>query len=327
MKGILLFLLLALVPLSACSDDKTPGDAPVQSPDVAEKKKEIEKWNVYVDLSNYLETDLNPALQDYLRIFGYSPDYRPADEPEYVADLLSTMVANQELAREIDQALAKAANSDSDLDQATYEMSLQLKQLWGSLVKARDYYAGTAEGADEAKAREAHADIYEAYMAVEATRGRFWELLSKEDAERRKRDIQEMGERGLTLHPAMLKLLDDGQALQDLLSGRNISTASLRNLSLEDYRPLYDQFAASIAAFDRLRDENENPAAEGLKPADLEKFSQQAWGALASANQLIEHLQGKNISDGNPEDIPGTPEHFARKLGDLVDLYNTTIAP
>jgi|GEM_PF-2275196 len=323
MKHILLVLLLALVPLTGCfGESRDDGPASEQ----AGKKEEIEKWNLYVDLGNYMETDLNPALQDYLRIFGYSPQYRPADEPEYVADLLSTMVANRELGREIDQALAQAAKSDSDLDQATYEMSLQLKQLWSSLVKARDYYAGRGAGPDETAAREAHADIYEAYLALEASRGRFWELLSREDAERRKRDIQEMGQRGLTLRPAMLKLLDDGQAIQDLLSGRNITSASLHNLSRDDYRPLYDRFAASIAEFDRRLEETEDPAGENLKPDELEKFSQQAWATLASANKLLEYLGGKNPGEGNPEDRPGAPEHFARKLGDLVDLYNTTIA-
>lgn len=326
MKHILLVLLMVLFPLTGCfGESQGDGSAPVA--DQAVKKEEIEKWNLYVDLSNYLETDLNPALQDYLRIFGYSPHYRAADEPEYVADLLSAMVANKQLAREIDQALTKAAKSDSDLDQATYEMSLQLKQLWASLVKARDYYAGQGPGADEAAASQAHADIYEAYLALEASRGRFWEILSREDAERRKRDIQEMGRRGLTLRPAMLKLLDDGQALQDLLSGRNISSASLNHLSLDDYRPLYDRFAASIAEFDRQLEEAENPAGENLRPEELEKFSQQAWAALASANQLLEYLGEKNPGQGDPEDVPGTPEHFARKLGDLVGLYNATIVP
>jgi len=322
MKYIFLFILLSLVALTGCFGE-TQGETTSQGPREAGKKEEIEKWNLYVDLSNYLEADLNPALDDYLRIFGYSPEYRPANEPEYIADLLSAMVASEELTREIDKALAKAAKADNDLDQATYEMGLQLKQLWASLAKARDYYSAPAgRPTDEEAAREAHANIYEAYLALESSRGRFWELLSKEDSERRKRDIQEMGLRGLNLRPAMLKLLDDGQALQDLLSSRNINSASLRNLNPDDYRPLYDRFAASIAEYDQLLDKTGNPAGEGLNSADLEKFSQYAWVTLASANQLIEYLEGVNPGEGNPEDISGTPEHFAHRLWVLVDLYN-----
>lgn len=323
MKYVVLFVLLSLVALTGCFGE-TQDETTSQGPQGAGKKEEIEKWNLYVDLSNYLEADLNPALDDYLRLFGYSPEYRPADEPEYIADLLSAMVASQELAGKIDKALAKAAKADDDLDQATYEVGLQLKQLWASLAKARDYYSmPLGRPTDEAAAREVHANIYEDYMALESSRGRFWELLSKEDAERRKRDIQEMGRQGLSLRPAMLKLLDDGQALQDLLISRNINSASLRNLNPADYRPLYDRFAASIAEFDQLLDKTGNPAGEGLNPADLEKFSQHAWVTLASANQLIEYLQGGNPIEGNPEDVSGTPEHFAQRLWILVDLYNS----
>ncbi len=320
---IRLFIILFVVfLLTGCPADPPEGGSSAGT----SRQEEIEKWNTYVDLSNNLETELNPALQNYFRLFGYSPEYIPTDRPEFAADILSAMVANQELAREIDQALAKAAGSDNDLDQATYEMSLHLKQLWAGLVKARDYYAGGgAAPEDYAAMRETHASIFQAYQGLEATRVRFWDVLSKEDAERRKRDIQNMADQGLALRPAMLRLLDSGQALQDLLSGRNITSATLASLNLDDFRPLNDAFALSIADFDLLENETENPAQEGLKAEDLERFSRQAWETLAAANQLIERRQNKDPGEAGADEAVGTPEHFGRELGELVDLYNEIV--
>ncbi|MDR0881892.1 MAG: YiiG family protein [Candidatus Adiutrix sp.] len=310
-------LLFSLLLLTGCPAEDPPGGpaGPGEPP------AEIEKWNLYVDLSRNLETDLTPALRNYFRIFGYSSEYRQPDQTEYAADFLSTLMANQELATEIDQALSQAADSDNALDQATYEMSLHLKQLWAGLTRARTYHESGRLSPDSYQ--ELHASIYKAYLGLEASRGRFWEVLHKEDAERRQRDIQALADQGRPLRSAMLKLVDAGQSLQDFLSGRGVTSGNLGTVTLDEFRPLYDEFSKNIAEFDRLAgDSPEKLEAEKLTPAELEAYSKAAWVALASASQLMEYRQENTSLGSVPEESAGTPENFGHKLGELVDLYN-----
>ena len=322
-----LLIILSFVVIFACQADDGGEPAPKASNGESQqtRKEEIQKWNLYVDLGNYMTGDFNPAMDEYFNRFGPGADYRPSGgQDQYMADFLSRLVDENHLGREIELALAKAAHSDDVLDQATYEMGVHLKEVWAELIKARDYYAaGQYESDNYAEAQEVHARIYEAYMSLSTTNTRFWDILTKEDAERRKRDIQEMVNQGLSLRPAMLEVIDKGQALQDLLNNLSITYGSLSSLEPEKFRLPYEEFNQSVASFEAaltaVGDKN-NP--EGLKTASLADFKRRVQEVKASAADLIELRRLKGSLDESPENISGTPEHFGRELGLLVDSYN-----
>ena len=315
--------------MCGCQDSGDSSGSPGASAESQQTRKaEIEKWNIYVDLGNYLAGDFNPAMDEYFKKFDPNADHRLAEQDKYMADFLSRMVEDNQLSREIELALAKAAHSEGDLDQATYEMGMQLKEVWAELIKARDYYAaGKYESDDYAEAKEVHARIYDAYMGLSATNTRFWDILTREDAERRKRDILEMKEQGLSLRPAMLNVIDKGQALQDLLNNLSITYGSLSSFEPEKFLPLYEEFNQSVMEFESALNASANKNnTEGIKSAALSDFSQRIKEVKASAADLIELRRLKGALDDNPENISGTPEHFGRELGLLVDSYNA-LAP
>lgn len=323
----LLLIIFAFLFIFACQDDSGDVSAPKASNIESQqtRKAEIEKWNLYVDLGNYLTGDFNPAMDEYFNKFGPGADYRPSGQDQYMADFLSRLVDENHLGREIELALAKAAHSDDVLDQATYEMGVHLKEVWSELIKARDYYAaGQYESDNYAEAQEVHARIYEAYMSLSTTNTRFWDILTKEDAERRKRDIQDMKNQGLSLRPAMLEVIDKGQALQDLLNNLSITYGSLPSLEPEKFRLPYEEFNQSITDFESaLISVGDKVNPEGLKNASLADFSRRVAEVKASAADLIELRRLKGSLDESPENISGTPEHFGRELGLLVDSYNS----
>jgi len=323
-------VILSIVLLTGClnNDSDTTPSINNGAESTQTRKDEIEKWNLYVDLGNYLDSDFNPAMDEYFNKFGLSSDYRPSDQEQYMADFLSRLIEDNQISREIELALAKAAHSDGDLDLVTQEMGVHLREVWSELIKARDYYAaGKFESDDYAEAQEVHARIYEAYMSLSVTNTRFWDILIKEDAERRKRDIQEMREQGLSLRPAMLEVIDKGQALQDLLNQLSITYGSLSSFNPEMFLPLYEDFNKSVNYFDSaLADTSTKSNPEGVKEASLIEFKQRVNAAKESAADLIELRQLKGKLSDTPENTSGTPEHFGRELDFLIDTYNS-LAP
>lgn len=325
----LLLIIFAIFFLFGCQEGGNDSTVtPSGSESQQTRKDEIEKWNLYVDLGNYLAADFTPAMDEYFNKFGPNTDYRPHDQDKYMADFLSRLVENNQLSREIELALAKAAHSDGDLDQATYEMGIHLKEVWAELIRARDYYAaGKYESDDLAEAKEVHGRIYDAYMSLSASNTRFWDILTKEDAERRKRDIQEMRDQGLSLRPAILEVIDKGQALQDLLNQLSITYGSLSSFDPEMFLPLYEDFSKSVGSFEsvlnNLGDKN-NP--EGIRTASLAELNERIKEVKASAADLLELRRLKGKLDETPEKTSGTPEHFGLELGLLVDAYNA-LAP
>lgn len=293
----------------------------------ADAKAEIEKWNLYVTLGNYLADDFNPAMDEYFTKFGPRASHRTKEQSKYMADYLFFLVDDKQLSREIELALAKAAHADGDLDQATYEMGIQLKEVWAELIKARDYYAAGDYESDDYAEAEAHARIYDAYMGLSATKTRFWDILTKEDAERRKRDILEMRGHGLTLRAAMLNAIDKGLALQELLNNLSITYGSQPSIEPEKFLTLYEEFNQSVTDFEVALNASANKInPEGIKPAALADFSRRINEAKASAADLVELHRLFGTLDESSKKASGTPEHFGQELGLLVDSYNS-IAP
>ncbi len=303
-----------------------------------DRKSEIEKWNSYVDLGNDLETDYFQVINSYFDAFGNGPDYKPTDQTAKIDAFTNSLTSPEQLSKTVEQALLMSAREpQNELDQAVGELAGHFKTLWQALIRSREYHAAgthppaTGEGQEVGSgfgpdsAQILHTQIYESYQGLNATYSRFRDTLNKADAERRKKDIQEMGGQGLVIRPAMLKLIDHVQALQDLLSSRSITSETLPNLNIDDFTPLFNEFMKSAEEFEKTLGDRRQPAREKLKETALVSFNQQLMVVRASATSLLARHQLKTKAEPFPEETPGTPEHFGRAAGDLVDRYNAAI--
>lgn len=310
----------ALFFFGGCSNDDSTADGG------ASPKAEIEKWNFYVDFGNHLETDLNQALSGYFKAFGDQPDYRAPASSDYIADFVEAMGVDKLLTRDIEQALSSARSSDSELDQVTYEMTLQLQTLWTRLRLARDYHSGRAQSFGVAdQAQQLHREIFESYLGLEATYSRFRQILNKSDAERRQADLREMRAKGLIVRPAMLQLIDDSQVIQDLFLAKGLDSGNLSDLSLEEFQPYYEKVMDSLTALEEALDKIDKPGREALSADMLPRFRDQSKRMVDSLNLLLEGLRLPDFSQSaNLQNATSATENFATELGDLVDLYNNS---
>lgn len=331
MKVKIVFLSVLVLILSGCFGEEKknsdPEPAAVDSA-AAGRKAGIQKWNSYVDLGNALDADFYRAINSYFDAFGNSAEYRPAAQAGLAGEFQAAMSDPIPLASAIEQALALASQEPkNELDQAVFEVTGHLRDLWGGLNRFRELLTtDSAAGDDQEEARrQLHEKIYEAYQGLAAAYGRFRDTLGQADSERRKEDIQAMRDKGLKLKPAMLKVVDDAQSLQNLLSGRSISSGTLRTIPETELRPLLDELFRSAADFAKVLDQTGKSDREGLKDKPLTDFQAQVRQVMDSAQGLDRRVRHAEPAPANPENIPGTPEHFGQTVGQLVDYYNSAL--
>ena len=330
---ILLICFLVLI-FTGCSGESQKPAASEAEPAAAEtaaagRKAEIQKWNSYVDLGNALDTSFYRAINSYFDAFGNGAEYRPSERSELVEEFRAALADPAPLAAAIGQALAMSSKEPkNELDQAVFEITGHLGELWSGLTRFRELLDAEAapESADpEVARRQLHKKIYEAYQGLAGTYGRFRDTLNKADSERRKEDIQAMRDKGLVLKPAMLKVVDNAQSLQNLLSSRYITSSTLGTIPEAELRPYLDELVQSAADFAKVMEQTDKSGPEGLKAKPLADFQAQAQVVSDSAAGLDRRIRLLEPTPADPENVTGTPEHFGRMVGLLVDNYNSAL--
>jgi len=288
---------------------------------------DTEKWNTYVDLNNDLAVNFYPVLNNYFQAFGNRLEYDPPKSPADIQRFVEALEASGQLNRDIEKALAAAEGSQSSLDTATAEMAGNLKKLWDSLEKSRDYHLApnVPEEVREAAGAAAHTDIYETYLAFEASYTRFMTVLNEQDSARRRMDLAEMRSKGLVVRPAMLRIIDDAQTIQDTLNRLGISSDNLSALDMAEYKPLYDKFLKGIDEYVETLESKSQIRKENLDSSRISTFTARVRTVRESAENLIKRHRDGAVPSEEPELHSGTPENFSQELGQLVELYNWTI--
>jgi hypothetical protein len=265
------------------------------------------------------ETDDEEAATDNADAADTSVDETAVDSADATnTDVTDTTVNNADVA-ETDASEAgveDAETADADVPGATNADEAATE----NTIAVADLAAPTPAAPADPVAAELHSQIFSAYQGLSATYDRFRDRLNQADAARRRSDLQAMADRGLVIRPAMLKLLDQAQALQDFLGGRGVTSEALTGLDLETFEPLYGGFLQSFQDYEQAVAVPEQLANEGLKPEVIEAFTTQAAQVRAAAGELMERRRNPAAPMG---DSP--PAEFADVLGALVDLYNSAL--
>ena len=312
---------------------------PGNTPEAKEAQKaELKKWNIYVDLSNELETTFQPAMSAYFAAYGAGSEYNSAENPMMAEGFRQTMGTPEHLSKIAEQAWQVATPSEqgqtssNELDKAAKELLIQFRTLWSNLMEASKKLStveassgGSASPAPATNPQVLHTKIYESYHSFIATHYNFQTILSQAALARRKRDIQTMKQDGLIVRSAMLKLIDTGQTLQNNLNSRNITSITLGTTEQSDLLPLFTDFQQSIDEFELSLGDPKQLDQEKLEADSLEGFNQQLTIVEASTTGLMARIQLQTMGEPSSDKTPGTPEHFAHELGALVDKYNSIV--
>ena len=329
LRYILLFLSLAI--FCGCLDQKTES-APTQNTSQGEQNSvepDVEKWNSYVDLNNNIEISFHNAVNSYFDAFGAGSEYSPATDSRLTTAFLQEMSQPDNLTKAIEAALAASAKEpQSELDVAVNELGIYLKALWGGLVDCRDYYADPSfSDENNSRAISLHSTVYESYQKLNAAYSRFRDIINKAGSERRKHDIETLRAQGHATRAAMLAVVDKAQILQDYFHSRDINSTTLPSLDLQDFLPVYIEFAKTADEFEQVL-KKDGRRKEKIAQEALESYSAQVTNVRQSAASIIESFRNKTRFQSDQSDVSttlGTPENFNHELGRLVDIYNSCL--
>jgi hypothetical protein len=327
----LISLLLACVlvfALASCADIKgkiedTLGGA-VAGGSSSEDAK-IDKHNAYIDLYNVLIDDIDRVVDDYVEEFGY-------EDAIYIEDGFSGFtVYSNSIAAKLEAAYAYADKkpAEPDADAALKALYPTLLEYADALTDAKRYYGDKNYVDDDfAKAQTYHDVIIGKYDALWEPVGTFLTavniMLEGQDDEQ----LAAYLESGSMVRYYCLLTLIKAQEADSYLSANDITVENILDVNIDEFRPIYDEFAAAFAEFDALLAENKDaPKDEGIM--SFTWFDRDLRDVKSSLSQLVQKVQNGeafSASDVNTASLKdGTPENISKSVASLLNSYNSWI--
>lgn len=300
-----LFLLLALTACSGSSDGdisgekSTPssenitalsdtgqresGDDPDESEDVPEidpETMELIKYNLYVEMNNYM-VELLDDLDSYYSVVEYQDEFvlipDSGLEYKYEISLYDSSI--------VDDAVAVAAMEPAfaGLDELMLEIAPSMKALMDTFSEIHDSY-DFAES-QYAKAKEYHSIVHScadsftemAYLYREGVEVMADEQLSKEE--------QRMLNEGLLITYNASHVITVAQQILDECYTQDVYDDNITELDLTSIRPLYDELAATAAAYEEAVSDPNQLMMESL-----------ADSPMRSLNSLLQAERGRETA-------------------------------
>lgn len=313
-KSLLLFLCLLL--LTGCGGSG--------GSDSKKSEADTERWNSYVVVSNSLDK-VDKALEAYLEAFGDSAQYQQTTKTTSFTNNMNSS-STDKFGKDIDKALELSKKDSTELGKATTALLTPAKELWANLAEAADYYKNKNYVDDNyAKAKTLHEKIIAIYPSYDDNLPAFNDLMDKQNRELRKSDIKEMKADGRALMATMLEAIDAAQTMQDILYEQNITSENLQSLSMDKFRPAYDEYVKYLNEFEKLSKDEKLVKEEKLEGYSISSLLNALKSVKTSAAGLIERHQQNKKAPFSPSMTTGTPEHFDRQMDALIARYNQAI--
>ncbi len=318
-----LLCLTALLALTAagCSDEeKTPAaQAPANpSPQAqTEAALEMEKWNSYVDLANFVDPVVRYYLASYMEHFPGSRYTRPGASFHYdFEDVRNPVVAPEKAIRAARSNAHKGTAHELDILVQLYAPALD--SLYRVLRESNDYYMSKDFLHDGfARGKELHARVVEAAKAYAPLEEAFFTALKDEEARMLEREIVALRQNGHRVQPAMLMVIAQGRRMEAELGRRERPQPNLDRL-----RPFYDELSEALSELEATVADPVQIDQEGLDRKNTLEMLDSARELQHAAATLLE-----NVQEPEPEltTVEISSGDYSRELESLTEQYNALI--
>lgn len=307
---------------TAQTSQETPAAETVAEASTEEAADEIDpetmdliKYNIYVEMNNYM-AELLENISNYYLVVEY------ADEFSFVADSpyeykYGISYFNSDI---IDDALA-VSEMEPDfgtLDQLTAEIAEPMR----SLMDSFDGIASSSDVAENqyAKAKEFHTVIQANAEAFAELAYQYMDEISALAEERIAKDEENMLAEGRVIIYNASHAITVAQKLLNECYAQGVYDDNITELDLTPIRPLYEELAATVAAYDEAVQDKNQLMAESLGETPM-------YGLLGSLVQSVEWMISQ-VESGVPIEEPGREYlggiiHIEEVLDDCIDQYNT----
>ncbi len=341
-KGLLVFCVsLSIMLVSGCSklnsgdEDSVKDSSTVFSESIAESEAESNsesdsedldeetmdfiKYNIYVEMNNYMIRVLD-NINSYYTVVEDSSEFALIPDSGYtykydISPLDSSIV---------DDAVTVASMEPTfevldDLAQKIAEPMKILMDTFSEIYSCYDF-------ADNqyARAKELHVPIQENVAAFEELAYAFMDEISNISDERVSASEQKMLDEGQLIAYNASHMITVANRILDECYKQGIDDANITELDLTNIRPLYEELTETVAAFHEATSDSDQLMKESLSS------STPLYGLPDSLVQSVEWMI-KQVESQVPIQDPGREYlggiiHIEQELSECIDQYNAVFA-
>lgn len=301
---------------AAVKQEESAAEETLGEPEIDPETMEIIKYNVYVEMNNYM-IEVLENLDSYYTVVEYAEDFsfvpNSGYDYKYGIRYLNTDI--------IDDALTVASMEPAyeKLDQLAKEVAEPMRALMEGFNEISDSYDFSDN--QYAKAKEYHTQIQANVDSFDTLAFAFMDEINVVGSERVAANEQKMLDDGLLIIYNCSHAITIGNQILDECYGQGVDDSNITELDLTAIRPLYEELVATVAAYDEAVSDNNQIMKESL--SNSSPFD----GLLDSLSQSVEWMirqveSGRPIEDPGREYLGGTI-HIQKVLSQCIERYNT----
>mgnify|MGYP000865612296 CR=1 FL=1 len=292
---------------------------------------DLEAYNNYVDLSNFMTGDVESALDRYFAGVEASSDFHPVENGYYIANGFSS--TNYDFLDTV-ESQADLGTAYPDVDNAAMELIPALRNLMQVLDEAADYGKQKSYLDDNyAKGEEIHTRFVPAVNSYDDLRVPFLNSLRDILKEQQKKDLERLEKEGYTIRYQMLKLtVLKSEIMNVIYTQESVSDENILSLDVTDIKPKYEEYSSILAEFatnykDKAEQEKEGfetyqSTQLGLFYDAVVNFKVQTQALISRVEEQREYSEAEKLILRTAD---GSLEHLAECGSDVTSRYNSVI--
>lgn len=323
--AIVLASLMLCISLSGCGDY-------IESFGSSSQEDDTEKYNAYIDFSNYITQWFDNALFDYFKEFGIEEDIIVRENFSDFNTYPILKVHEEQVEKTLEYASKEPSYEETD--EAVKALCPKLKDFMDTIKEMEEYYQSKSFIDDDFKrGNELHKEIltqYEEYMELSE---KFDAEFSEITEEKKQEDLEQLKEDDYMIRYYAMRVIIKAQDIQTSFYDAGVYGENILDFDVDVYREKYDSLTEDVSKFMEYLDDEERFKREGFENnAFISRFKEDAISVKAAATDIMQILETKNLdleSDTKGlvttgETIPPT-EYFDEKVSQLIDSYNNMI--
>lgn len=298
--------------------------------------KDTQKYNAYIDLSNFMNGFLERNLYSYATHFGFEEELAfiqsSFDPDTFDGSVLTPMMEGT--FTQVDEALAYASEEPSygAADEKMTVMAPKLKQLLETINEVQAYYSskGFAED-DYAQGKELHTKLVSQYYDYSDAADLFYTEFEVISTQKNLENLEQFKEEGYMLHYHAKSILMNAQEIQQAFYDADVDDSNILDFDAAKYKEMYNALAENVNQFMEFAKDDEQKQKEGI--TSFWNFDSSVKDIKSAATTILEVLEAQD-ANLDPVSVGGSSfsrgfgyfEYFERILSTLINDFNKLIS-
>ncbi|MCR8643055.1 YiiG family protein [Paenibacillus sp. N1-5-1-14] len=292
---------------------------------------DVEKYNSYVDISNYMTGFLETGIRKYLDNFGTEEELKfkkNFDAKKFDGQILSPIA--KFAFDQVETALAYTSKKPSfgAADDSMKNLLPKMKDYLNLINELDGYYRSKAFAQDDfAKGKELHKKFYKTYNEYTALGDKFFIDFSEVTKKMEQADLEKLKKEDYLVRYYAKSIVMKAQEIQTDFDLAKVNDSNILDYDANKYKTKYDSLTADMDKFLEYAKDKKRLEKEGIKI--LARFDEIIPDVKASATDIMQVLQTKSTNLNKPADgkvksseTVGYLDKYSKKVSSLISSYN-----